>query len=146
VQRRLIERLTPWQAAFSLLLKWASLDEGAKSSVSGNGKPQLLFKPWHKTVPSLAHYPLSRYFFLPLKVLLTILTDNTLKRKLFWDKNSTASQYSKWPKKQLKFAIPYTYAIPFLIHILFLIHMLGEGNGTPLQYSCLENPMDRGAW
>ena len=22
----------------------------------------------------------------------------------------------------------------------------GEGNGTPLQYSSLENPMDRGAW
>ena len=22
----------------------------------------------------------------------------------------------------------------------------GEGNGNPLQYSCLENPMDRGAW
>ena len=22
----------------------------------------------------------------------------------------------------------------------------GEGNGTPLQQSCLENPMDRGAW
>ena len=22
----------------------------------------------------------------------------------------------------------------------------GEGNGTPLQYSCLGNPMDRGAW
>ena len=22
----------------------------------------------------------------------------------------------------------------------------GEGNGTPLQYSCLENPVDRGAW
>ena len=22
----------------------------------------------------------------------------------------------------------------------------GEGNGTPLQNSCLENPMDRGAW
>ena len=22
----------------------------------------------------------------------------------------------------------------------------GEGNGTPLQYSCLENLMDRGAW
>ena len=27
-------------------------------------------------------------------------------------------------------------------HIL----VFGEGNGTPLQYSCLENPMDRGAW
>ena len=23
---------------------------------------------------------------------------------------------------------------------------LGEGNGNPLQYYCLENPMDRGAW
>ena len=23
---------------------------------------------------------------------------------------------------------------------------IGEGNGTPLQYSFLENPMDRGAW
>ena len=22
----------------------------------------------------------------------------------------------------------------------------GEGNGNPLQYCCLENPMDRGAW
>ena len=22
----------------------------------------------------------------------------------------------------------------------------GEGNGNPLQYSCLENPMDRGVW
>jgi len=24
--------------------------------------------------------------------------------------------------------------------------IIGEGNGTPLQYSCLENPMDGGAW
>ena len=23
---------------------------------------------------------------------------------------------------------------------------IGEGDGTPLQYSCLENPRDRGAW
>ena len=23
---------------------------------------------------------------------------------------------------------------------------LGEGNGNPLKYSCLENPMDRGTW
>ena len=24
--------------------------------------------------------------------------------------------------------------------------LFGEGNGTPLQYSCLANPMDGGAW
>ena len=29
---------------------------------------------------------------------------------------------------------------------MYTIHLYGEGNGTPLQYSCLENPMDRGAW
>ena len=29
---------------------------------------------------------------------------------------------------------------------LLLQVSLGEGNGTPLQYSCLENPMDGGAW
>ena len=27
-----------------------------------------------------------------------------------------------------------------------VILKFGEGNGTPLQYSCLENPMDGGAW
>ena len=29
---------------------------------------------------------------------------------------------------------------------LTIIGPIGEGNGTPLQYPCLENPMDRGAW
>ena len=28
----------------------------------------------------------------------------------------------------------------------YLIVSFGEGNGTPLQYSCLENPMEGGAW
>ena len=30
------------------------------------------------------------------------------------------------------------------LHSFFLA--VREGNGTPLQYSCLENPMDGGAW
>ena len=30
--------------------------------------------------------------------------------------------------------------------ILRLGGSLGGGHGNPLQYSCLENPMDRGAW
>ena len=32
------------------------------------------------------------------------------------------------------------------INLLLLDHNFGEGNGTPLQYSGLENPMDGGAW
>ena len=29
---------------------------------------------------------------------------------------------------------------------IVLIAFIGEGNGNPLQYSCLKNPVDRGAW
>ena len=31
-------------------------------------------------------------------------------------------------------------------HYIELRVLYGEGNSTPLQYSCLENPMDGGAW
>ena len=34
----------------------------------------------------------------------------------------------------------------FLYFLTFIRILVGEGDGTPLQYSCLENPMDRGAW
>ena len=37
----------------------------------------------------------------------------------------------------------------FLVEVLFTILLVpgvGEGSGIPLQYSCLENPMDGGAW
>ena len=33
-----------------------------------------------------------------------------------------------------------------LLHFHFLLSCIGEGNGNPLQCSCLENPRDRGAW
>ena len=33
-----------------------------------------------------------------------------------------------------------------LCHYIYLDLLVGEGNGTPPQYCCLENPMDRGAW
>ena len=32
------------------------------------------------------------------------------------------------------------------LHFHFSLSCIGEGNGTPLQYSCLESPKDRGAW
>ena len=36
--------------------------------------------------------------------------------------------------------------MPSAVTWLQLEIIIGEGNGTPLQYSCLENPMDGGAW
>ena len=35
---------------------------------------------------------------------------------------------------------------PFAHFKLHNVCLLGEGDGTPLQYSCLENPMDGGTW
>ena len=41
----------------------------------------------------------------------------------------------------------YLMTNPILLNLNFLSKVvIGEGNGTPLQYSCLENPMDGGAW
>ena len=34
----------------------------------------------------------------------------------------------------------------YLLYKILLAFHYGEGDGTPLQYSCLENPMDGGAW
>ena len=33
-----------------------------------------------------------------------------------------------------------------LLHFHFSLSCIGEGNGNSIQYSCLENPKDRGAW
>ena len=32
------------------------------------------------------------------------------------------------------------------LHFHFSLSCIGEGNGNPLQYSCLENPREGGAW
>ena len=36
--------------------------------------------------------------------------------------------------------------MPFAATWMDLEILIGEGNGNPLQYSCVENPMGRGAW
>ena len=39
----------------------------------------------------------------------------------------------------------HTEIIDSILYFPTLSHIIGEGNGTPLQHSCLENPMDGGA-
>ena len=38
------------------------------------------------------------------------------------------------------------HIMPMVHSIVSFYDIIGEGNGDPLQYSCLENPMGRGAW
>ena len=40
----------------------------------------------------------------------------------------------------------FTFYLGSPLGISISVCIYGEGNGTPLQYSCLENPMDGGAW
>ena len=46
--------------------------------------------------------------------------------------------YSPWGREESD--------TPEQLHFHFSLSCIGEGNGNPLQYSCLEHPMDRGAW
>ena len=55
---------------------------------------------------------------------------------LFWFYYFILMDYSNYVKFWL--FLPFFYITVGLT--------IGEGNGTPLQYSCLENPMDGGAW
>ena len=40
----------------------------------------------------------------------------------------------------------FLFFVGFQLIYIVLASGVGKGSGTPLQYSCLENPMDRGAW
>ena len=45
--------------------------------------------------------------------------------------------------------VPFLHTLFHIYYLYFLMMAIltsGEGNGTPLRYSCLENPMDGGAW
>jgi len=46
--------------------------------------------------------------------------------------------YSPWDREELD--------TTERVHFHFSLSCIGEGNGNPLQCSCLENPRDRGAW
>ena len=46
--------------------------------------------------------------------------------------------YSPWGRKESE--------TTERLHFHFSLSCIGEGNGNPLQYSCLENPRDGGAW
>ena len=78
----------------------------------------------------------------------TLVWENPMDRKAWWIAVHVVSK--SW--KQLS---EYAYAQglnicaspnSYVEIITSKVMLFGEGNGTPLQYSCLENPKDGGAW
>ena len=67
---------------------------------------------------------------------------NTQKSLAFLYTNNEKSE------REIKESIPFTTATKRIKYLGINLpkETNGEGNGTPLQYSCLENPMDGGAW
>ena len=53
---------------------------------------------------------------------------------------------SSKPYHLRKLFLPLSTSFLIFEDLLILVISDGEGNGTPFQYSCLENPMDGGAW
>ena len=67
---------------------------------------------------------------------------NTQKSSVFLYTNNEKSE------REIKESILFTIATKIIKYLGINLpkETKGEGNGNPLQYSCLENPMDRGAW
>ena len=83
-----------------------------------------------------------------INLLLTIFSTTRSLDQLQVSYSQVAVTFSLWLPGKMG---PKFWIIPF--HYFFLLFILkkgrgqcGEGNGNPLRYSCLENPMDGGAW
>ena len=59
---------------------------------------------------------------------------------------SPCSLFSLETKQQLVEILAHSPNYPFQESTYIFRYLKESGNGTPLQYSCLENPMDGGAW
>ena len=72
------------------------------------------------------------------------------KRSNLWFPEAGRRGRENWMKVVKRKAFPimsYIRDVMYnMINITKTIIYYGEGNGNPLQYSCLENPMDGGAW
>ena len=63
---------------------------------------------------------------------------STLAWKIPWTEEPWTVGYRPWGREESE--------TTNRLNFHFSLSWVGEGNGNPLQYSCLENPRDRGAW
>ena len=73
--------------------------------------------------------------------------------ELHFGQSEFKAPYGENKNDNMTYLIGLLYRLTVIMVVKFLVYLkcsiniiIGEGNGTPLQYSCLENPMDGGAW
>ena len=93
----------------------------------------------------------SKIFYDPLPRIMEIKTKvnkwDLIKLKSFYTSKETISKVKRQPSEWEKIIANETTDKGLISKIYKqLVQLNREGSGTPLQYSCLENPMDGGAW
>ena len=118
--------LQSFQASGSFPVSWLFPSGGQSTEVSA----------------SASVLPMNIQDWFPLEMTGLILLSKGLSRvfssTVIWKPQFFSTQSSLWSSSHIC-----TWLLWF---IALTIHTFGEGNGTPLQYSCLENPMDGGTW
>ena len=131
--------LVPFNSKWFMLYPWAmsffqKLCPAPFSPVSDGPIPLTLLR-WQATEPQES--PIGLFLNCLWQVLeaqdLALITSHLSESCLVWHRSASLQPWGLWVNCSF---FPLDYGS----------HYLGEGNGNPLQYSCLENPMDGGAW
>ena len=100
-----------------------------------------------QSVSSPSWWPMTFIFDLLTFLLHCFKTFNTFVLKGSWSHNKhSVTKYNFLPSNYISFVVFTRNKISCFTDFNNSKCNYLEGNGTPLQYSCLENPMDRGAW
>ena len=142
-------RILEWVAiSFSRASSW-SRDQTQSPALAGRfftaeppGKPDPKCYPFSLFTTLLPEWLQSRLFmYIPLKFLQGILIALRIISNLL-----IRPQIPSWCGPDYVSILIFCQLHLCALFILLFRPLIGEGNGTPLQDSCLENPMDGGAW
>ena len=110
---------------------------GKLSSGHRTGKGQFSFQSQRKAMPKNVHTTTQLH------------SSHTLAQRRQWHPTPVLLPGKSHGRRSLVSFSPwgqYESDMTEWLHFHFSLSCIGGGNGNPLQYSCLENPRDRGAW